>query len=336
MRQATCAACHSTFPLGDTYSVAQLVLCSPCAHDYANSLKAAGSPVTGIGRNVDTTVCVHCSADSGPNEWSILAGRPSCDKCTDFFRNRPFPGWLKIPAAIFICVAVAAFAYNFRYFMAYVEQLRGVRALTRGDVVSGVALLDSAANRVPEVPELSVVPNLLKAKQAIADGRNEEGLALLQKARRHAPADWANTIRSTELEAEIGIAFDAHDYDAFLTAWWSEHKRYGTLGTRPVLVFVCPTLKRAEQLAALADELMTGGIGHSGTPPQTWYYAGRDHTFFMAEEDIYHGSLRALALHRWPPRLRDALGQGAHPQPEFVSLMPPAMTGASKRAQPTG
>jgi hypothetical protein len=126
------------------------------------------------------------------------------------------------------------------------------------------------------------------------------------------------------------------DYDALLTAWWSEHRRYSTLGTRPVVVFVHQTWERAQQNAARADQLMTGGIGHSGTPPQTWYYAGRDHTFFMAEEDIYHGSLRALALHRWPPRLRDALGQGAHPQPEVVSLMPPPMTGASKRAQPTG
>ena len=79
---------------------------------------------------------------------------------------------------------------------------------------------------------------------------------------------------------------------------------------------------------------MTGSIGHSGTPPQDWYYGGRDHIFFMAEPDVYHGSLRALALHRLPPKLREALGQGHHPQPEIVSLLPPPMIGAWKRQQP--
>jgi hypothetical protein len=125
------------------------------------------------------------------------------------------------------------------------------------------------------------------------------------------------------------------DYDSLLAAWWSAHRRYATLRTRPIVVFVCETWERAHQNAALADRLMTGSIGHSGTPPQDWYYAGRDHIFFMAETDIYHGSLRALSLHRLPPKLRDALGQGSHPQPEIVSLLPPPMIGAWKR-QPAG
>ena len=115
------------------------------------------------------------------------------------------------------------------------------------------------------------------------------------------------------------------DYDALLTAWWSEHRRFSTLGTRPVVVFICPTWKLALENASRADRLMTGAIGHSGTPPQTWYYAGRDHIFFTAEEDMYHGSLRALALPQNPPRLRDALGHGSHAQPELVWLLPPSM-----------
>ena len=117
------------------------------------------------------------------------------------------------------------------------------------------------------------------------------------------------------------------DYDALLTAWWSEHKRYGTLSTRPVVVVVCQSWERAQENAARADRLMTGAVGHSGTPPQTWYHAGRDHIFFAAEEDIYHGSLRALALPDYPPRLREAFGQGSHAQPEIVWLLPPTMVG---------
>jgi hypothetical protein len=121
------------------------------------------------------------------------------------------------------------------------------------------------------------------------------------------------------------------DYDSFLVAWWATHRRYATLATRPVVVFVCQTWERALQNAALADKLMTGAIGHSGTPAQDWYYAGRDHIFFTAETDIYFESLRALALHPWPPNLRDALGQGEHSQPTVVSLLPPSMIEAHKR-----
>ena len=140
-----------------------------------------------------------------------------------------------------------------------------------------------------------------------------------------------------DLLAEIDRAKPSHnrdkylDYDGFLSGWWSEHRRYRALGTRPAVVVVCETWERAQQNAALADKLMTGSIGHSGTPPQDWYYPGRDHIFFMAEPDIYYESLRAVALHPWPPTLRQALGHGSHPQPTVVSLLPPSMIGAWKR-----
>lgn len=123
------------------------------------------------------------------------------------------------------------------------------------------------------------------------------------------------------------------DYDSFLTAWSLTHRRYMTLRTRPVIVFVCETSERVLQNAALADKLMTGAIGHSGTPPQDWYYPGRDHIFFCAEQDIYFGSLRALALHPWPPKLREALGQGDHSQPALVSLLPPSMLKTPRQKQ---
>ena len=41
---------------------------------------------------------------------------------------------------------------------------------------------------------------------------------------------------------------------------------------------------------------MTGRIGAMGTPPEHWYYAGRDHLFFAMEGDIHHRDLSALAL----------------------------------------
>ena len=55
-------------------------------------------------------------------------------------------------------------------------------------------------------------------------------------------------------------------YDAFLTGWALAHPRYRTLGTRPVVVFVCRDAHTALAYAAEADRAMTGRIGAMGTP----------------------------------------------------------------------
>jgi tetratricopeptide (TPR) repeat protein len=172
----------------------------------------------GISRIVDPTVCVHCAADNGALEWSHLAGLPTCDKCTDFFRHRPFPNWLKISAALFLLVAFVAFVHNWRFFIAYVEYLRGLRALEQEHVEAGIDLLDSAAKRVPEVPDLAVLPNLLIAQQLIAADKNEEALKLLAQSRAHLPDSLQPAYRNAEFGAQMGAAFNRGDYDAFLAA----------------------------------------------------------------------------------------------------------------------
>jgi hypothetical protein len=96
-------------------------------------------------------------------------------------------------------------------------------------------------------------------------------------------------------------------YDAFLCGWCLEHPRYRTQGTRPAVVFVCPTQHAVLACAREADELMTGRIGVMGAPAERWYYPGREHLFFAVEEDIYRGQLTGLALPRQPPGLRERL-----------------------------
>jgi hypothetical protein len=73
------------------------------------------------------------------------------------------------------------------------------------------------------------------------------------------------------------------------------------------VVFVSPDHHAALACAREADELMTGRIGAMGTPAEHWYYAGRDHIFFVVEEDIHHGNLGGLALPPRPPTLREQL-----------------------------
>jgi len=96
-------------------------------------------------------------------------------------------------------------------------------------------------------------------------------------------------------------------YDAFLTAWWGEMRRYQQLGTRPVVVFVCRTPEMVVAYASAADETLRGSIGVTGSPAHERYYPAREHIFFVAETDIYDGDLTALALPALPPDIREAL-----------------------------
>ena len=110
-------------------------------------------------------------------------------------------------------------------------------------------------------------------------------------------------------------------YDAFLTGWSLAHPRHRTLGTRPVVVFICPNAKTALAYAQEADAAMTGRIGAMGTPAHEWYYAGRDHVFFAVEPDVHYGSLAALALPASPPDVRERLTGRTHPELTRVELL---------------
>jgi len=119
-------------------------------------------------------------------------------------------------------------------------------------------------------------------------------------------------------------------YDAFLTGWCLEHPRFKQLQTRPVVVVVAAEPKDLLDLARRADHAMKGALGIQGTPPQDWYYPGRDHIFFALEEDIHRGSLAALALPPLPPDLRARLGSEGL-ELARVTLLPEAMVLAAQR-----
>ena len=186
MQQVGCAACQSQVPKRQAFDAAGRTLCAGCLQKMLDS-QGKNASVDGITRLVDPTVCVHCSADGGTAEWPQLMGLPTCDACNHLFHHRPFPNWLKISAAVFVCVAAVAFVHNWRFFSAYVNYLRGLHKLEQQHVEEGIALLDSAARRVPEVPDLAVLPNLLIAQRLVADDKNDEALKLLAQSAAYVP-----------------------------------------------------------------------------------------------------------------------------------------------------
>jgi Replication-relaxation len=124
-------------------------------------------------------------------------------------------------------------------------------------------------------------------------------------------------------------------YDAFLTAWWSETRRYQQLGTRPGVVFVCRTPEMALTYARAADELMRGSIGVTGSPAHERYYPGRQHVWFASESDIHEGDLTMLALPALPPEIREALDGTRSLALSRVLLFPEQVIRAGQRTGTT-
>jgi tetratricopeptide (TPR) repeat protein len=198
--------------MGEAFSVKGSTLCQKCTDQFVSEHGVTHTRGE-IARLVDPTICVHCAADGGEQEWPTIANLPACTKCDNFFRNRPFPTWLKISFVVFLCVATGAFVYNLRFFLTYVDIVRANRAMEAGRIELGVKHFAAAADRMPELPELA----LFKAQQLELEDKNDEAIALVRKSRPNAPPQLREAFQQVELGAQMGQAFNQHDYDAFLS-----------------------------------------------------------------------------------------------------------------------
>jgi tetratricopeptide (TPR) repeat protein len=216
VREIDCAACQAKVPRGESCSLGGQLFCSNCIKQFVFNRPSDAPSLGKIDRLVDPTICTQCKTDHGTIELQKVAGAPMCDICSSIYRNRPFPHWLNFFFAVFVCLSGLAFAYNWPYFMAYVELLRGNRALVKGDLDEAIALFDSAALRVPSIPELAVFPGVFRAKRLVAQDKCADALTLLQRIRPFAPSSLVGAIQQIEIDAEMGVAFAQKDYDKFL------------------------------------------------------------------------------------------------------------------------
>jgi hypothetical protein len=161
---------------------------------------------------VDPTVCAQCAKDCGDEELPRIANLPVCEKCDDYFRNRPYPTWLKVSFAVFLALAIAAFVYNLRYFLGYVDIVRAGHAMDRGQTEQALKYYATASDRLPEIPELAVY----KAQQLASEEKFDEAETILQKAQPHAAPQLRDGFRTVELDIQLASAFAHRDYDKFL------------------------------------------------------------------------------------------------------------------------
>ena len=215
MRNISCAACAASVALGATYRVAeQTPLCEPCANAALKRLGLKKVPAGTVARNIDPTICVRCGTDWGTSELARVGSSPLCATCTAYVRNYPFPRWAKISFAVLMVVVVADGIINARYVLALRELKQSVRLAQAGRVDEAANEMESAARHVKGVREVEMAAATFRGISLLNHNRSAEAEKLLRKVRADGGSN--ETVENALLMAQIGVAFDRHDYDTFL------------------------------------------------------------------------------------------------------------------------
>ena len=215
MRKTTCLKCAAEVPLGESFGVfGNNPMCEKCA----NEDLAGHDPKTlvpgSVTRNTDPSVCSRCGTDWGSASLATVGGAPMCSKCVVFVRNYPFPRWIKMSAAAVAALVALSFVLNARYFLAYADVRSAGRLMEAQKVDEAAQLMTRAAGRVPGVADLASAAAFYRGVSLLSHDKSAEAERELVAAR----ATFENDpmYQQVLLGARIGVAFDRHDYDAFL------------------------------------------------------------------------------------------------------------------------
>jgi hypothetical protein len=271
VKTVTCQKCFASGAMGAHFSIRERILCEKCADDEIKRLHDSETPIMEdeIHRLVDSTVCSNCQATGV--EWPQIAGLPVCNSCEEFFRNRPFPTWIKISLAAVLAIAVFSMVHNARYFFGYLHLRQGLAASAAGNMDLASDLIGRAAGEVPESAELGYLGVYLKGVSLLAKDSAIEALPYITAYRDANPADPQAGLLL--LTAQCAAAYDRGEYDemeryateaaaaapgdAMAVAAVASAKacRYAASGDSAVLAEGYEMLARAEMIAANDPEM---------------------------------------------------------------------------------
>jgi len=199
--------------MNETIHVGTHVVCDACCRQI---LAGPNAEQLKLEREADPTICVNCGSDSGSVELPKLAGLPVCNPCETFFRNRPFPNWIKLSFAGVIALVVVSLAWNLRFFQAYAASKASFVSLARGDAEMASRQMSSAAKHVPESADLCVLATYMEGVTLLQRNQSAEALTKLTACGDKLPPQFG--VEVLIADAKCGVAFDAKDYDGFLAA----------------------------------------------------------------------------------------------------------------------
>jgi hypothetical protein len=229
MKRTKCAECGKSIPLGDSLSLNNVISCPECAEK---------SGKEGYTQNVDPTICVNCKRDNGLSSFSTISTVPLCDQCQEYFRNRPFPKWLKIAALLLVAILVIAVNYNVRFFQARNHLASAHSFLLTGKFQEACEEYTAAADLVKESREIAAVASFYNACLALKQDSCGKAVTMLNKIQGGSIPD--SVIEGVRSQALIGVAFDRKDYDRLLELATALHDKYPSeISAHAVLSSAC-------------------------------------------------------------------------------------------------
>jgi hypothetical protein len=216
--------------MNDTVRIEGRPLCQRCAEADLKTPGGDAPDLSVLEKQWDPTVCWGCSADFGSVELVKLGGGlPVCEPCRQAFQHRPYPNWVKFSFAALVAIAILSLVVNWRFTMAYREMRQASRAMEARRVEAAAALMASSSARVPESTDLKDAAGFYRGLWLMTADKSAEALPLLRAYAAKYPGDAAAEL---VLGAEMGAAFDAHDYDAFLAKAqeWAQRQKDNPIG----------------------------------------------------------------------------------------------------------
>ncbi len=215
MKEVTCRKCGETLPMSSTYLVFGAPMCESCMTSDLAGRDKKSIPEGSIRKQIDPTVCVKCGLDNGRIGFRTLSsGLPVCPECEKKIADMRLPFWIKAGLFALLLLAAASCLYNLRFFRGYAEVNRAVKSFQAMETETGAALMESAAQNVPEAQEIRYLANLFRGIDLLTRNKSSEALERFKAA-----AEYDSTsgdIKEYLLAAEQGAAFDNRDYDRFL------------------------------------------------------------------------------------------------------------------------
>ena len=202
-----CEACGVEQPMGEMLDVNGRTLCTTCAEAFV----AERNSTEGVKWHVDSTICANCGADGDRLPHSQLCGLPACAACIDFYRNRPFPTWVKAFFATVLIFVIVSLVWNWRFFQGYFEIKAARAAMNNRDSDQAAAHMIAAAKYLPEVEYIPAHVDFYQGLAFLNRGRLQEAKDCLERCRPFLPE--ANVEKYLQYVA-AAAAYNQKDYDA--------------------------------------------------------------------------------------------------------------------------
>ena len=202
MNMVRCDGCGGEFSMNDTLVVREQVFCNDCSEQFLSENEEVAAEE--VGRQMDPTVCISCGTDNGQESLGTMVGLATCEPCQDYFRHRPFPGWIKGAMVGLIALVVFSLFWNARFVQAYFEIQESMEIMAEGNVEAAAAKMDTAWHRVPESEDLRVLCSVYRGLNLMSEGKSAEALVEFRSCR----ATMGPELDGLIIRAQMGVAFD--------------------------------------------------------------------------------------------------------------------------------